>query len=366
MQTQSDSKVEQIYQCLLGRIQDGDIVVGENLPKEFDLAAEFACGRHTVSQAITRLAHEGLVERRKRAGTRVIRGGLSPEQPVVELDAYALVYPSERHEGIWGVVRGFQDAATDATRRVVGLTTGTDYQRELEIVSRLSEFDVKGAAIYPVIPSAKAQVSLSRMFVESKVPIVLMDLMLPGLDRSSVIVDNFHAGYVMTRHMFDRKLTRVGFLTNHSWAPSVAERYHGYLWAHEEAGITPNSSHVHMEPEMRPDYENPLQDSIALGRRFLARKQNVEGVVCSNDFIARGLIRAALDSGMRVPEDLKISGVDDLTHQFEDDIPLTTYHVPFDSIGRRSFEVLNALVNSDGSPDMINRVRGKIIVRSTA
>lgn len=56
---------------MLRRINDGDWPVGHELPTEPQLAAEFGVARGTVRRAMDALSEQGLIERRKRAGTRV-------------------------------------------------------------------------------------------------------------------------------------------------------------------------------------------------------------------------------------------------------------------------------------------------------
>lgn len=53
------------------RIMQGEWDRGELIPNEADLAAAFGCARATVNRAVQELAEEGLVERRRKAGTRV-------------------------------------------------------------------------------------------------------------------------------------------------------------------------------------------------------------------------------------------------------------------------------------------------------
>lgn len=366
MKAELHSKVESVYRILVKRISGGTYPMGECLPTEFELAAELECGRHTISQAITRLVHEGLVERRRRVGTRVIRKTLHSNKPTVELDAFAFIYPSDRHEGIWRMVNGFQGAARQGGRRVVTLTMGVDYEKEMELVSRLAEFDVKAAAIYPIAPSPQVQVRLSSMLMDSKFPIVLADQSLPGLRCPVVAVDNFHAGYSMTRHLLKSGLNRIGFLANDSLSPSIIERYRGYLWALEEAGKSAIPNGVMLEMGMTPNFDDPLREPTEVAMRYLEKKPKVEGVVCGSDFVARGLITAAKARGIRVPNDLKVTGIDGFTEQAKEEIPLTTYHVPFEEMGRKVFERLDALQRNQPMSDLETRVRGEVLVRSSA
>ncbi|MGR3486016.1 MAG: GntR family transcriptional regulator [Paracoccaceae bacterium] len=53
------------------RIQARDWRPGDDIPREVDLAAQLGCARSTVNRALRALAEEGLLERRRRAGTRV-------------------------------------------------------------------------------------------------------------------------------------------------------------------------------------------------------------------------------------------------------------------------------------------------------
>ncbi len=57
---------------ILGRIRSGELVPGDTVPGEAALAGEFGCARVTVNRALRELAAAGVVERRRRAGTRVL------------------------------------------------------------------------------------------------------------------------------------------------------------------------------------------------------------------------------------------------------------------------------------------------------
>jgi len=66
-------RYEAIYCALRDRIRTGRYPVGDKLPPELDLCAEFRASRHTLREAIRRLTEQGLVARRPGAGTTVLR-----------------------------------------------------------------------------------------------------------------------------------------------------------------------------------------------------------------------------------------------------------------------------------------------------
>ncbi len=361
-------KVGQIHQALKALVVERAWQPDEKLPTETELARRFDCSISTVSKAMALLAHEGLVERKARAGTRVLpvagRGAGAGDADGVELDALAFIYPSAQHEGIWRTVQGFQGAAHAQDRRVVMLTTGTDYRKEAEYISRLSEFHVRGAVVYPSVLTPEDQAAFSQLLVSTKFPMVLASINLLGLGCPAVTVDAFHAGYTMTRHLIGRGLKRIGYFSNRAGTVSMRDRYMGYRKAMEEFSLPMAGEWVMLESTMRPDFTDPLREPAELARDYLSRARGVEGVVCNTDFLALGLIQAARESGLHVPENLKVTGIDDYAIAGRGDIPLTTYRVPYETIGAKAFEVLSARIANQGSgllPDL--QIRGEIVVR---
>lgn len=64
---------DEIREEMLRRINDGEWPVGADIPHEFELTEEFNASRGTVRRALSTLVEQGLIERRKRAGSRVAR-----------------------------------------------------------------------------------------------------------------------------------------------------------------------------------------------------------------------------------------------------------------------------------------------------
>jgi DNA-binding LacI/PurR family transcriptional regulator len=357
---------EALYDVLCQRITSGDYKVNERIPTERALARAFGCTCSTVSKAMARLVHDGLVERKTRAGTRVLRNKPTRETSRPQLDAVAFVYPSEQHEGIWRIVQGFQRAAHASQRRIVMLTTGTDFHKEGEIVGRLDEFSVKGAVVYPVLPEPKDRLYFAQMLQACRFPVVLVDASMPGFGASAVVVDGLHAGYTMTRHLLAQGLRKIGFLANGAWVPSVQNRYGGYRWALEEAGIEAQPGWAFLEPSMHPDFEHPLEKTHAFTKRFLEHTRGLEGVVCSDDFLALSCLGSARELGLRVPEELKVVGLGDYAASDQREPSLTTYHIPFEEMGRKAFQTLDALLNTSPMPECETRIRGEIVIRQSA
>ena len=71
-QTSDTTSYKDIKQTVLRRIRSGELQPDALLPNEQELAVEFSCTRTTVNRALRELADEGFLERRRKAGTRVL------------------------------------------------------------------------------------------------------------------------------------------------------------------------------------------------------------------------------------------------------------------------------------------------------
>jgi GntR family transcriptional regulator of arabinose operon len=364
MKLQSSQKLSALYAEFKARIETGEWKAGDRLPTASELARTFKCSGGVVSKAITMLAHDGLVEQKTKVGTRVIQS-TPMNGSSIKMNAFGFIYPSRKHQGISRLVQGFETAAHRNGRQVVLLSYGTDFQKEIEFITRLVEFDVYGAVIYPILGSSSDQIRFSQILADVKFPIVLAEVNVLGMGRPSVTIDGYHAGYTMTRHLLETGKKRIGFLSNYSRNPSVRDRYLGYRAAMEEDGITIQPEWVIMDPIMKPNFFDPLTQPEELGRKYLSECGNLEGVVCVDDFVAHGLIKAAAEKGIVVPRDLKVTGMEDIAISQADGISLTSYRVSFEDMGEKTFEVLEATHQKKPLESFETQVRGNLVIRES-
>lgn len=76
-------------------------------------------------------------------------------------------------------------------------------------------------------------------------------------------------------------------------------------------------------------------------------------VMCGNDVLAMGALRAARRMGLRVPEDLSVTGFDDIEIALLADPALTTVHVPHREMGRQAARTLVRMMGRDGAPESL-------------
>lgn len=171
--------------------------------------------------------------------------------------------------------------------------------------------------------------------------------------------------YDLTRHLLGLGHRRLALFTHISmsardagdyiWAGS--ERVKGFQQALEEAGgevvkAFPNHSARKKEPlvgviapcDLPSDPFNPFTPGYLGMQSILAQPQRPQAVVCSNDEIAIGALRACREAGVRVPDDLALTGYDDIAQSVYCDVPLTTVRQPNRAMAEAAVQTLLDLI----------------------
>jgi LacI family transcriptional regulator len=96
--------------------------------------------------------------------------------------------------------------------------------------------------------------------------------------------------------------------------------------------------------------ENSFLGGYALAHKLLAQQPEVSAIFAANDLMAFGAIRAMLELGRRIPEDISLIGFDNLELASVVHPPLTTIHQPKYEMGRAASEALLRLARNQGKP----------------
>jgi GntR family transcriptional regulator, arabinose operon transcriptional repressor len=176
-------------------------------------------------------------------------------------------------------------------------------------------------------------------------------------DRSNfdlVGIDNNRAGYMLTRHLLDAGARRIVFAMREHSASTVEARAAGYrdaLYSLEDAAGPVIFS---------GDFGSPGEV-----KRMLERDQP-DGIVCANDVTAARLMQTLVSLGVRIPGDIRMAGLDDVSYAKFLPTPLTTIRQNGAEIGAIAMStMLDRLSNPDG-PIRDILVRCDLIVRASS
>ncbi|MFC4022016.1 LacI family DNA-binding transcriptional regulator [Micromonospora sp. GCM10011542] len=211
--------------------------------------------------------------------------------------ALGLVFPGLSGPYFTELIQGFESEAVPSRASVHILCThlrSDSDQQVLEMGRRVDGVAVIGGTI--------SELALLRL--AETVPVVVVAGTGPGVV-PSVRADNAGSMSALTRHLLvDHELTDLVFVGNPEGSPDVSERWVAFLAAHRSAGVTPPAAPIAVSMQ---------QADGVLAAEQLLRDHDARpgGVVCANDEIALGVLVGALGRGLRVPQDVVITGFDD-------------------------------------------------------
>jgi DNA-binding LacI/PurR family transcriptional regulator len=129
---------------------------------------------------------------------------------------------------------------------------------------------------------------------------------LPDQSEVTVGCDNRSGGHDVTRHLLDQGARRIAFLgdaSNHY--PEFLERYHGHRDALAERSLS-------LDAQLQVDAISSEQSGYDAAQALLKRKLRFDAVCAASDLIAIGAMKALQEHGIGVPDDILVSGFDDI------------------------------------------------------
>jgi len=190
------------------------------------------------------------------------------------------------------------------------------------------------------------------------IPVVMLAGAGPG-SVTSVRAENCTAMAQLTRHLLaDHGLRDIAFVGNPAGSPDVSERWDGFRAAHRELGVTPAREPV------RIGLEQP--DGVLAAEQLLRRRPMPEAIVCANDETALGALVGAMGHGLRVPQDIVITGFDDVPMSALVSPPLTTVRQPIRELAAEAArQLLRAVDSSGGDVPRSVLLPTELVVRSS-
>jgi len=375
-----DSREKPLYQVivddLMKQINSNKLVPGDRIPTELELSEQFKVSRITAMRAVKELERKNIVFRKKARGTFVnereawvLPVGMEKRSSPHALSVLSIVMPFAEQFG-YEILRGAERAAQDAGYYITFHNSMNNPAREREIVQHLSKDGINGIVLYPCRSSGNIDV-ISDLLIR-RCPIVLIDRKITGLRTPGVVSNNDQGGYDVAAHLTGLGHRKIAFLGRDlTGAVSASERYSGYCQALIDAGIPLQQEWVidtlrdfpDIE-EGHPDYQDRIDNAVL--DRWLGMPNRPTAIVALNDVTALLFIKKATGRGIRIPEQLSVTGFDNLQTIQMSDILLTTVEQSFFQMGETAVKMLVEQIDTGSirSPQVI--LDTKLIVRNSS
>jgi DNA-binding LacI/PurR family transcriptional regulator len=253
--------------------------------------------------------------------------------------------------------RAVARAAQEAGYRVIIEETDGTLEEERALVATSEAGLVDGMLFQPTVMRS-AEIARHR----SDLPLVLLGEAAAPLTVDRVMIDNTAAAADATRHLLRLGRTRIGFVGHESsgLTETSLQRIQGYQSALEEAGIRADPDLLIASAAV-----SAVGAAEAVGAAWDAGVR-VDGLVCRDDLAAIGTLRALQVRGIRVPEDVAVTGWDDIGLCAVTFPSLTTVAPDLDALAERAVAHLVERIAGFDGVGRHDLVPYRIVVRESA
>jgi GntR family transcriptional regulator, arabinose operon transcriptional repressor len=353
-------KYRQILEKIKGDILTARYKPGEKLPSEAALVKRFQTSRITVGRALRELRQLGLIERRAGSGSYV---GTPPDDGGL---LFGLLIPNLSDTEIFSpICQGMSEAPQICKNALLWGNITPDQETKdkqaWELCRQYITKRVAGVFFAPLERTAASEQTNHQILStleRARIPVVLLDrCVLPYPRRSAhdlVSIDHRRAGYMIAEHLIALGCRRIGFVAYSRSASTVEARIAGYRDALFVAGLPVQTDLV------QRIVEDPLKEL-----KLFVEKQKPDALVCANDRTAGQVMQSLIRLKYRIPDDIRIVGIDDVNYANLLPSPLTTVHQPCREIGVAAVAVMLERLSTPEMPVRDILLDCKLVVRES-
>jgi GntR family transcriptional regulator of arabinose operon len=332
-------KHREVFDTLLSEISSGRFQPGDRMPTEAELAKTFQASRTTIARAMRDLKGKGLLNRQRGGGTRIAlrqdTNRVALFTPFAQTAANLGFIGSQIHAHLSDLASQRGD---DLRLQFIGRRGETQLEQMLCAVDDLIDKRVNGVFYYPVeLPPENAH--FNKLAVDklrsAGISVVLVDRDIVSFPQRSelplVSYDNRRGGYLVTDHLVRRGCRRIVFVGIPYVSSAASDRMRGYADALEDNGLPLDRSLI------RTADMDELNASFC---QALVKETRSDAIVCKMDHYAAAIGRHLVEMGLKIGQDIMLSGFDNQPIAEALPVPLTTIHFPIEPFALVCYERL--------------------------
>lgn len=305
-----------------------------------DVATAARVSKATVSKALNG-RDDVADETRERVLTAVTELGYRPttsRSPATDRRALSLVFDIPASPYILNVLQGVLAAATDGQLDLLTRLAPGHEARTHRTVARewIAEQRTRGA-VGVIGLTLSAPDALIDAAADEGLPFVMVDPVDTHHRRMvSVGSSNWAGARAAADHLVALGHRRIGWIGGPEASAAAQDRFYGFSAALDAAGLT-------LDPGLVRTGQFDVASGARLAHELLAQPEPPTAIMAADDELAVGVLTTAHERGVRVPEDLSVTGFDDTPQADWTTPPLTTVHQHLDGMGRMAVQTVLAM-----------------------
>ncbi|MFT6214578.1 MAG: LacI family transcriptional regulator [Roseivirga sp.] len=269
-----------------------------------DIAKELNISCSTVSRAlkdfpgISPKTRKSVVDLAKKYNYRPNAIALSLRSQ--KTNTIGVIIPETVHFFFSTVISGIEDEAMAEGYNVMICQSNESYEREADSIDALMGARVDGLLVS--ISRETSDLKHLQKVRDEGTPLVFFDRLVEGMNASSVVVDDYQGAYDATVHLIEQGCKNIVHLAGPKNLILCRKRKEGYISALEDFNMPIDESYIVECREGNQEMAHKIFSTL------LNSGKPIDGVFANNDMTALGVLAAAKEHKIKVPEDLAVIG----------------------------------------------------------
>ncbi len=324
-----------------------------------DIAKEAGVSIATVSRVLNDSEHAVNENTRKKVLEIVKKYNFNPNTLASGLKSnrtylIAVVVADITNPFFMDIGKGIENAIGNQKYSLVFADTHGDAKKELEVVKKLISRRIDGI----VLASVSEKEDVLKECKKKKVPVVQVDRQIDDEDTNAVLWEDFRLAYALAEHVIDKGHTNVAIENTRLGCSTGQNRLQGYLEAFKNQGIRIGEENISAS-----NFE--MQDAYEHVKSLLEKPKCPTCIICSNNIMVKGSLKAIQEKGFSIPEDISICCFGNIETNEYNLTDITNIQQDTRLMGRKAGELLLSQINEENNCSVKIKLSGKLIERSS-
>ena len=253
------------------------------------------------------------------------------------------------------IIRGAEHTLGGEGYTAILADSGGRRRGERTVIDNLKTRRVDGL----IIADARRKDPIVDECVELAIPLVLVNRTVDKHNVAAVINDDEFGIELALAHLRALGHRRIAYVGGPQSTSTGYTRYRTFLRSCKRFGLTPDRERV----VNARDYTEAAGERAF--NRILDRTRDFTAVLAANDLLALGCYDGIRARSLRCPDDISVTGFNDMPFVDRFDPPLTTLHIPLDELGIQAALLLLERINQPDAPVKQLRLEPRIVVRGS-
>ncbi len=216
-----------------------------------------------------------------------------------KINAVGVIVPSIKYHLYAMAISGIESVLQKHDMQIIICQSNESYAREKILVKELKNMGVAGLIVS--LASKTKEFDHFLDLKQAKVPLVLFNRLCDEVDSDKVIIDNFKVAYDATRHLIEVGCKKIAYIGG----PNILQISNTRLLGYKKALVDENIS---IKEKFIEYSDFTREGNLSAARKLLYLPEHPDGVLAFSDQVAIGVMLAAKERGLKMPEEIAIIG----------------------------------------------------------